>query len=96
MDRDAAPPPPLIGLLVRYGLVGAVNTGIGLTVILFVEFVLKASPVVANAARKPCAIAKVAVSTMTTPAIPTTATSAGTQRAGKLRRFIQVTAKTGP
>ena len=50
MDRDAAPPPPLIGLLVRYGLVGAVNTGIGLAVILFVEFVLKSSPVVANAA----------------------------------------------
>lgn len=41
---------PLIGLLVRYGLVGAVNTGVGLAVILIVEFGLKASPVVANAA----------------------------------------------
>jgi putative flippase GtrA len=50
MDAEASPCPPLIGLLVRYGLVGAVNTGIGLAVILGLEFGLKASPVLANAA----------------------------------------------
>jgi putative flippase GtrA len=50
MDAEASPRPPLIGLLVRYGLVGAVNTGIGLAVILGLEFGLKASPVLANAA----------------------------------------------
>jgi len=47
---EAAPRSSLIGLLVRFGLVGAVNTALGLAVILLVEFGLKASPVVANAA----------------------------------------------
>jgi len=50
MRAEASPRRPLIGLLVRYGLVGAANTGIGLAVILGLEFGLKASPVLANAA----------------------------------------------
>ena len=44
MDRTA-----LLGPLVRYGLVGLVNTGVGLAVILGAEFGLHAGPVVANA-----------------------------------------------
>lgn len=39
----------LIALAWRYGLVGLANTGVGLAVILAVEFGLKAPPVVANA-----------------------------------------------
>jgi len=44
MDRT-----PLIGPLVRYGLVGLLNTGVGLAVILGAEFGLHAPPLVANA-----------------------------------------------
>lgn len=44
MDRTA-----LLGPLVRYGLVGLLNTGVGLAVILGAEFGLHAQPLAANA-----------------------------------------------
>lgn len=38
-----------VGEILRYGLVGLANTGLGLTVILAVKFLLHAPPILANA-----------------------------------------------